>query len=124
MARYKIWDKLEPIYTLGRDAATGKSEWTAAEYIDYHASWAANPNIKIVVGGGAINGTVFMEFEQTKEHYKRMGCVLTDAMTDAEVLSAIEYFEDHPPTSGIPSAADRTAAALEFMVLNSMPDAE
>jgi hypothetical protein len=122
MARYKIWDKLEPIYTLGKDAVTGKSEWTAAEYIDYHATWAANPNIKIIVGGGAINGTVFMELEQTKEHYKRLGCTLTDGMTDTEVLNAIEYFEDHPPV-GPASPTERTAAALEFLVLNSLPNA-
>lgn len=119
MSRYVIWDKTSDIYTLGKDPATGKSHYTAQEYIDGFAQWAAIPSVKVIVGGGAINGTVFMEFNAAKEQYARMGAAITDGMTDAEVLAAIEYFEDNPPAPEV-SADERIAAALEFQNLLSM----
>lgn len=121
MARYKIWDKIEPISTIGADQS-GKSIWTAAEYINDKAQWAANPAVKVIVGAGPINGTHFMELTQTVDVYKRNGCPIVDGMTDAEILATIEEYENHPP-EGPASADERTAAALEFMVLNSLPDA-
>lgn len=42
-------------------------------------------------------------------------------MTDEEVLAAIEAFEDNPPDPG-PSVEERTAAALEFLAMSSLPD--
>ena len=42
-------------------------------------------------------------------------------MTDEEILAAIEDFEDNPPDPG-PSVEERTAAALEFLAMNSLPD--
>jgi hypothetical protein len=120
MKRYAIWDKASDIYTLGRDAATGKQRWTAREYIDSHAQWADNPQVKVIVGGGVINGTVFMEFTATVDHYKKMGAQIEDGMSDAEVLAAIEEFEDRPPEPGEPSPEERIAAALEFKNLLEM----
>ncbi len=119
MARYAIWNKTDPIFTLGRDAQTGKMSWTAEEYISSHAPWAANPNIKVIIGGGAINGTVFMEFDATVEFYKKQGAAIMDGMTDGEILAAIEDFEDHPPV-GEPSAEERIASAMEFQNLMSL----
>ena len=46
---------------------------------------------------------------------------ITDGMTDKEVLAAIEDFEDNPPAPG-PSVEERTASALEFLAMNSLPD--
>jgi hypothetical protein len=118
MARYKIWDKKEDIYTLGRDK-NGKAHWTAQEYIDEKAPWAGNPGAKVIVGGGAINGTVFMEFEATKEHYARLGADFSACETDADVLAAIEAFEN-TPAEVAPSAEERIAAALEYQNLLNM----
>jgi hypothetical protein len=118
MARYKVWDKREDIFTLGRDA-DGRARWTAAEYIADYAPWAENPNVKIIVGGGAVNGTVFMEFDETVAHYRRQGAELPDGLSDAEVLAAIEAFEDTPPEAP-PDANERIAAALEFGNLLNM----
>lgn len=118
MAKYKIWDKKEDIYTLGADA-NGRMQWTADEYIATHAPWAANPNVKIIVGGGVINGTVFMEYEATKEFYVAQGAEITDSMTSDEVLAAIEAFENNPPVA-IASAEERIAAALELQNLLNM----
>lgn len=123
MARYAIWDKTSDIYTLGKDA-NGKSQWTADEYIREHAPWAANPKVKVIVGGGAINGTVFMEFDATVDFYKKQGAAITDGMTDEEMLAAIEDFEDNPPVSNKATAEERIAAALEYQVMASLPDEE
>jgi hypothetical protein len=121
MPRYKIWDKQEGIYTPGVDK-NGKGHWSAAEYIAKKAPWAANPNIKVIVGGGAINGAVFMEFGTAVEHYRRAGAAIENDMTDAEVLSAIEAFEDTPPSEPAPSPEERMAAAMEYSNLANMED--
>ncbi|MDR0473235.1 MAG: hypothetical protein LBH43_06150 [Treponema sp.] len=118
MKRYVIWDKTSDIYTLGKDP-NGKQHWTAQEYIAEQAPWAASPAIKVIVGGGAINGTVFMEFEATVDFYKKQGADITGGMTDRDILDAIEYFEDNPPTPP-PSPEERMAAALEFKNLLNM----
>ena len=132
MKRYVIWNKTDDIYTLGKDAVTGKSHWTAQEYIDNHAPWAAIPTVKVIVGGGHINGTVFMEFDTVVDLCKKQQQQIrdlnpdfdfgegeiVDGMTDREILDAIEYFEDHPLPPE-PSPEERIAAALEFSnVLN------
>jgi hypothetical protein len=57
-----------------------------------------------------------MEFTQTKETYKALGVEITDDMTDQEVLDAISYFEENPPTPE-PSAEERIAAAMEYQNL-------
>lgn len=124
MKRYKIWDKKSDIFTLGapdKGKYEGKRQWTAEEYISINAPWADNPNVKIIVGGGYINGTVFMEYESTVLFYKNQGANINDTMTDEEVLSVIELFEDTPQPSLVTSE-ERIAAALEFMMIMDMPD--
>lgn len=123
MARYKIWDKVSDIYTLGVDV-NGKNRWTAEEYIRDIAPWASIPGIKVIIGGGVINGTVFMEFDATVEFYKKQGAAITDGMSDEEILAAIEAFEDMPPVDEEVSAEERIAAALEYQVMASLPDEE
>jgi hypothetical protein len=49
--RYAIWDKVSDLYTLGRDE-NGKCQWTAQEYIQSHAPWAANTDLKVIIGAG------------------------------------------------------------------------
>lgn len=115
MAKYKMWDKTSDIYTLGTDR-NGKNHWTAEEYISEKAPWAANPNVKIIVGGGVVNGTVFMEYESTVASYKSMGAEILPSMTDNEVLAAMENFEyiSQQPGYGVEQTIEyRTAIALE-----------
>lgn len=118
MAKYKIWDKVSDIYTLGKDA-NGKSVWTASEYIAQEAPWLAQEGAKAIISGGVINGMVFMEYEATKAFYKRQGAAITDDMDEEQVLAAIEEFEDNPP-KGEPSAEERIAAAMEYQNIMSM----
>lgn len=124
MPRYKIWDKQSDIYTPGTDS-NGNNHWTAEAYIRSHAPWASIPGVKIIIGGGVINGSVFMEFESTVEFYKKQGASIVDGMTDEEILAAIEDFEDNPKVAEAePTAEERIAAALEYQVMASLPDEE
>ena len=112
MSKYKIWDKTESILTpIGE-------EITAEEWKERY-KWANVPNVKAIVGGGPINGSVMMEFEATKEHYARLGCKFTEGMSDEEVLAAIELFEDTPPEAPI-TVEDRAMAAQEFQLMETI----
>lgn len=115
MPRYQIWNKTDDIYT-----PSGRM-FTAQEWADMYP-WVKIPGAKMIITTGIINGGTAMEFEATKANYIRMGANITDGMTDEEVLSAIEAFEDNPPHANEPSVEERTAAALEFLALNSLPD--
>lgn len=115
MARYQIWNGTDNIYTPSGAQFTAE-EW-AARY-----PWVNIPGAKMIITSGIINGGAAMEFEATKAAYKKMGASITDEMTDGEVLAAIEAFEDAPPQSSEPSVEERTAAALEFLAMNSLPD--
>lgn len=122
MAKYKIWDKAEPIYTLGADR-NGKMKWTAEEYINEQAMWAENPNVKVIVGGGAINGVLFMEFEATKDFYVQQGCDFSACTTDNEILVAMEAWDNRVIEPEV-TAEERTAAALEYLAMSTLPDEE
>ena len=123
MSKYKMWDKTSDIYTLGRDKETGKAHFTAREYIDRFAPWAGIEGAKVIVGGGLVNGTCFMEFNSFVEQYEKMGCDFSSCTTDDERLAAIETFESRPQETA-PTAEERIAAALEFQALSSMEDVE
>jgi len=121
MARYKVWDKVSDIYTPGRDKETGRSRWSAQEYIHKFIPWAASPEAIVIVESGPINGATVWEYYKAKEHFRRLGANITDDMTVEQVLAAIEEFEDNPPNSGESTAEERIAAALEAQVLLAMP---
>jgi len=102
--RYKIWNKTEDLYT------PSGAKFTAA------GVFAKNPLAKVadfIICDMPINMGVFMEFTQTKATYKQMGVPITDEMTKQEVLDAISYFEENPPTPE-PTADERIAAAMEY----------
>ena len=115
MSRYQIWNKTDEIYTPSGVHFTAE-EWKA-QY-----PWVNIPGAKMIITAGIINGGAAMEFEATKAAYARNGAAITEGMTDEEVLAAIESFEDNPPGADEPSVEERTAAALEFLAMNSLPD--
>lgn len=115
MARYQIWNKTDPVIT------PSGAQFTAQAWADRFA-WVKLPGAKMIISGGLINGGTAMEFESTKESYRKRGAAITDGMTDEEVLAAMEAFEDNPPGADLPSVEERTAAALEFLAMNSLPD--
>ena len=116
MSRYKIWDKQSNLIT-----PTGKELTPEQVFAEYPA--ARLPNLKWIVCDAPISMGVFMEFEATKEHYKRLGVPITDEMADQEVLDAISAWEENPPEPE-PTAEERIAAALEFQSIMMLPDIE
>lgn len=125
MKKYKLWDKKEKIYTLGRDAQTGKMVWEASEYIEQRAPWAAEPDVKVVVSQGAVNGMVFMGLESMKKTYESMGLEIPDGVTDEQTLQLIEDFEALNNMADItPTAQERIAAAMEYQNLLTMDEEE
>lgn len=97
MAKYIIWDKKSDIYTLAKSPVSGKMHWTAQEYIDEEAPWAGQPNAKVIVSGGPVNGAYFLDFYERLAFYKAQGVTFTDNMTDAQILAAMEAYDDNPP---------------------------
>lgn len=117
MARYKIWNGTDDIYTL-----TGEV-FTPEQWREQH-KWLSIPGAKMIIAADSIfNGAVAMEFTQTKSTYKRIGASITDDMSDDEVLAAIEQYEDNPPIT-VASPTERIAAALEAQVMMSEDDVE
>lgn len=114
MPRYKIWDRETDLVTPIGEVLTPEQVFAR-----YPASSLAD--MKYIICDAPISMGVFMEFEATKEHYKRLGVPITDDMTDQEVLDAISCWEENPPESA-PTAEERIAAMLEFQSMMMLPD--
>ena len=118
MSRYAIWNKQDNILTPIGEVLT------AAQWIERYPI-AGLETVKVVCGGGEINGAFFGTLGQMIEMYSDQGCDFSGCTTDAEKLATIEAFEDAMNTpSTEPSTDERTAAALEYQVMASLPDAE
>lgn len=119
MARYKIWDKTETIITPIGEVLTPE-QWVK------RYPMAGLAHIKFVIADDVINGAYAGELSNMRKIYASQGCTFDDSMTDAEVLAAIEAFEDaqaQAVESDEPSPEERIAAALEYQVIASMDDA-
>lgn len=115
--RYQIWNKTDDIYT------PSGAHFTAEQWAERYP-WVKIPGAKMVITTGMINGKSVAELEDFKAMYAKMGAAITDGMSEQEALAAIEEFEDNPPVSTEPTIEERTAAALEFLAINSLPDDE
>ena len=118
MTRYAIWDKVSPVYT-----PSGK-KFTAEQWkVEYPI--AELESVKIVCGGGELNGAFFGVFSEMVTMYKKAGCDFSECVEDQDYLDAIEAFEDAMNTpSEEATAEERIAAALEYQVMASLPDEE
>ncbi len=113
MARYAIYDNKSPVYTL-----TGE-ELTAEQWLNRYP-WAKRG--KMIVGGGLINGTVAIVFDDYVAMMRKAGCDFSGCETDQDYLDAIEAFEDNQAVSNTTSDQTRIADALEDLVVLNMPD--
>lgn len=104
--KYKIWNKQDTLITPIGEVLT-------AEQVFEKYPMSAIEGFKFIICDAPISLGVFMEFEQTKQSYKSLGVPIADTMTDQEVLDAITYFEENPPTPE-PTADERIAAAMEY----------
>jgi len=114
--RYAIWDKVSPVITPVGEVLTAK-EWMAR----YPA--AALEHITVVCAAGEVNGAFFGTLGQMKTAFENRGADFSRCETAEDALLVMEAFEAAENAAlDEPSAAERTAAALEFMAINSMPD--
>ena len=116
MARYKIYDNKSDVIT-----PVGE-KLTAEQWLDRY-QWGRYT--KMIVGGGIINGSVALVFDDEVERYRKAGCDFSACVTDEDYLVAIEAFEDDPPMAdaGV-SDQTRIADALEDMVALSLPESD
>lgn len=118
MSRYAIWNKQDPIITPIGEVLTAE-QWKERYPV------AALDSIKVVCAGGEINGAFFGTLGQMVEMYSNQGCDFSVCVTDEEKLAAIEAFEEEMnKPNDTPSAEERIAAAMEYQVMASLPDAE
>lgn len=110
--RYQIWDKTSNIIT-------PRGEVLSAEQWINRYPMAAIDGIKLVIGGGIINGSVCMEFTGMLETYTKRGCDFSECTTDQEYLDTIEAFEDaqNEATTTAISDQSRIADAFEDLVV-------
>lgn len=116
MGKYQIWDKQSTIYTLVGEVLDPE-EWLL------RYPWANIEGVKMIIGSGVINGTVAMEFGAAIETYAKMGADFSACRSDQDYLDVIEAFENasSAPSNEL-STEERTAAALEFIAMSSLPD--
>lgn len=118
MSRYKVWNKEDPIIT-PNGLVFSAEQWKAKYPV------AAIDTVKIVCGGGVVNGACFGIFEQMIVDAEKNGCDFTGCETDQDKLDAIEAFEDtRNAQSEGPTTDERIAAALEYQIMASLPDEE
>ena len=79
----------------------------------------------MVCSVGEINGGIFDTLGNMVQRFEANGCDFSACTTAEEKLAAIEAFEDamNAPSTE-PSTDERIAAALEYQVMASLPDAE
>lgn len=118
MAKYKIWDKTEDVYT-----PAGK-RFTAAEWAQKYP-WLNQKGAVMVIADDIINGAFCAELHTMKKTYEQSGAVFEEGLTDEALLQAIEAYEiSLSQGSSVPNSEERIAAALEAQVMMALPDAE
>ena len=115
--KYVIWDKVSSVVT-----PSGKV-FTAEEWMKQYPM-ASLPRIKVVISGTAINGSFFGELESMIEHHRSLGCDFSNCVSDQDYLDVIADYQDAKLQESMNTASveERTAAALEFIALNSLPN--
>ena len=123
MKRFALWDKKSPVITPSGEV------FTAEQWMDRYPV-ARLPEVDILCSPGQSNGAFFGTLGQIMESYEGQ-IDFSSYETAQEKLDAIEAFMDvqqqeandrveEPPIT----PEERIAAALEYQVLLSMPDAE
>lgn len=117
--RYAIWDKVSPIITPVGEVLSAE-EWKGRYPV------AALDNITVVCSAGEINGGFFGTLGQMVQMYEAQGADFSEATTPEEKLEVIEAFEEKKSAGAttVISPEERIAAALEYQVMASLPDAE
>ena len=116
LKRYAIWNKKDMILTPVGEVLT------AEQWIERYPI-AGVPSITVVCGAGEINGAFFGTLGRMVQVCESQGYDFSSCTTDEEKLEMIEAIEDEMNTpSTEPTTEERTAAALEFIAMSSLPD--
>lgn len=116
LKRYAIWNKKDMILTPVGEVLT------AEQWIERYPI-AGVPTITVVCATGEINGAFFGTLGQMVHMWESQGYDFSKCTTDEEKLEMIEAIEDELNTpSTEPTTEERTAAALEFIAMSSLPD--
>lgn len=116
--RYVIWNKQDSIITPIGEVLTAE-QWVERYPV------AGIPTITVVCSAGEINGGFFGTLGQMVQMWEAQGYDFSECTTDEEKLEMIEAIEDEmnaPSTE--PTVEERTAAALEYIAMSSLPDEE
>ena len=114
--KYQIWNHTDSIIT------PSGAQFTAEQWAEQFP-WVDLPGVKMIITTPPINGGVALEFNSYIEQAVKHGLILSDNMTDDEILAALEDFEDHPPSANEASPEERIAAALEAQAMLAEPEA-
>ena len=116
MKRYAIWNKKDNIIT-----PVGEI-FTAEQWINRYPV-ASLDDITVICSAGEINGGFFGTLGQMVKMYESQGVDFSNCQTDEDKLNKIEAYEDELKNkANEPSVEERTAAALEFIAMSSLPD--
>lgn len=115
--KYAIWNKTD-------DVITPVGEVLTAEQWKERYPVARLSNITVVCSAGEINGGFFGTLGQMVMMYENAGADFSKCVTDEDKLNVIEDFENSQAqvNDNTPSVEERTAAALELLALNTLPD--
>lgn len=125
MSRYAIWNKTDEVYTPSGERFTAE-QWKERYPI------AAIETMKIVCGGGVLNGAFFGVLSEMVDMYTKYGCDFSNCVEDQEYLDAIEAFEDerNKPKEGVSNeeltatSLASIAASMEYQNMMTLPDVE
>lgn len=109
MRRYAIWNKKTDIITPIGEVLTPE------QWIERYP-WIRIEGLVPVVAAGVFSGGLIAELSQMKSMCEAEGATFEDGLTNEELLSAIEAFEDtrNKEAASEVSAEERIAAALEY----------
>lgn len=112
MSRYAIWNKTDDIFTPSGE------KFAAEQWINRYPI-AEIPTVKIVCGGGVLNGAFFGILSEMVDCYTKAGCDFSECTEDQDYLDVIEAFEDerNTPSDEVDAqteALESIAAQLEY----------
>lgn len=125
MSRYAIWNKEDDVFT------PSGAKFTAAEWKERYPISTVD-SVKIVCGGGVLNGAFFGILSEMVEMYTKSGCDFSACVEDQDYLDAIEAFEDqrNAPSERVSNeeltatSLASIAASMEYQNLASLPDVD
>lgn len=117
--KYQIWDKTSTVYTPSGESISPE------DWIDRY-QWINIPGAVPVVASGLMNGAFIGELSQMKTYAEMSGATFEEGLSDEELLDAIAAHEDelNKQAAETVSVEERTAAALEMLAIEGLPDTE